>query len=358
MGRSRDLSEVATAFDAGSLGYRNKIINGAMQIDQRNAGASVSGNGDFPVDRFRAFQNTSATYTAQRSTTAPSNYSNSLLFTVGSAASATAAQYAGIETRLEGFNVADIGFGTSACKPVALSFVVRSSVTGTYCVSLTNSANNRVYVAEYTITSADTFETKSITVPAITSGTWLTDNGIGVKVWFDLGSGTDRNTTASAWQTNGPYTRTTNQTNFINNAGATFYITGVQLEVGETATPFEHRPFGTEFALCQRYYETSKGYSGGDNRVRWNGSTDQSSNFTCQTRYAVQKRTTPTQYYFKTDGTSAGSVAVAGSGVSGDRTANVWNQSGAQFSFYVSFGSAYNWGSGFVEGQWIADAEL
>jgi hypothetical protein len=236
-------------------GTRSKIINGAMTIDQRNAGAAVSGNGDFPVDRFRVFENTSATYTAQRSATAPSNYTNSLLFTVGSAASATAAEYAGIETRIEGFNVADIGFGTAACKTVTLSFVVRSSVTGTYCVALTNSADNRVYVAEYTINSADTFEVKSVTAPAITSGTWPTDNGTGVKVWFDLGSGTDRNTTASVWQTNGPYSRTTNQIDFVNNAGATFYLTGVQLEAGDTATPFEHRSYGDELALCQRYYQ-------------------------------------------------------------------------------------------------------
>jgi hypothetical protein len=248
------LAQLGNAYADGALSNRNKIINGAMTIDQRNAGAAVSGNGDFPVDRFRVFENTSATYTAQRSATAPSNYTNSLLFTVGSAASATAAEYAGIETRIEGFNVADIGFGTAACKTVTLSFVVRSSVTGTYCVALTNSADNRVYVAEYTINSADTFEVKSVTAPAITSGTWSTDNGTGVKVWFDLGSGTDRNTTASVWQTNGPYSRTTNQIDFVNNAGATFYLTGVQLEAGDTATPFEHRSYGAELALCQRYY--------------------------------------------------------------------------------------------------------
>jgi hypothetical protein len=226
------LAQLGNAYADGALSNRNKIINGAMTIDQRNAGAAVSGNGDFPVDRFRVFENTSATYTAQRSATAPSNYTNSLLFTVGSAASATAAEYAGIETRIEGFNVADIGFGTAACKTVTLSFVVRSSVTGTYCVALTNSADNRVYVAEYTINSADTFEVKSVTAPAITSGTWSTD----------------------VWQTNGPYSRTTNQIDFVNNAGATFYLTGVQLEAGDTATPFEHRSYGAELALCQRYY--------------------------------------------------------------------------------------------------------
>jgi hypothetical protein len=307
------------------------------------------------------FENTSATYTAQRSTTAPSNYSNSLLFTVGSAASATAAQYAGIETRVEGFNVADISFGTSACKPVTLSFVVRSSVTGTYCVALTNNADNRVYVAEYTINSANTFEAKSITAPAITSGTWLTNNETGLKVWFDLGSGSDRNTTASVWQTNGPFSRTTNQTNFINNAGATFYITGVQLEVGSVATPFERRPFGTELQLCQRYYEKSYalGAVPGTDTVTGlcqslNG-TD--GNQVAGIRFLVPKRATPTGLFWSKSGTAS---SLSTTSYANAPNTGSWSTMGdaSEFGFRcivgtggLSNGTAYTW-------HYTASAEL
>jgi len=325
---------------------RNRVINGDMRIDQRNAGASVSGNGDYAVDRFRVFENTSATYTAQRSTTAPSNYSNSLLFTVGSAASATAAEYAGIETRVEGFNVADIGFGTSACKPVTLSFVVRSSVTGTYCVALTNNANNRVYVAEYTINSANTFEAKSVTVPAITSGTWLTDNSTGLKVWFDLGSGSDRNTTASAWQTNGPYNRTTNQTDFINNAGATFYITGVQLEAGSVATSFERRSYGTELNLCYRYYFRMTQTSA---NLTESGFAPNTTSLRCMTKFPVTMRTNPTA--LEQTGTAT-DYRVLGAGASTTVCSSVptfnsaTNQSGQTNFTVASALTAYSSGTG------------
>jgi len=349
-----DSTDQGTGY-ANGIGFRNRIINGDMRIDQRNAGASVSGNGDFPVDRFRVFENTSATYTAQQSTTAPSNYSNSLLFTVGSAASATAAQYAGIETRVEGFNVADISFGTSACKPVTLSFVVRSSVTGTYCVALTNNADNRVYVAEYTINSANTFEAKSITAPAITSGTWLTNNETGLKVWFDLGSGSDRNTTASVWQTNGPFSRTSNQTDFVNNSGATFYITGVQLEVGSVATPFERRPYGTELSLCQRYYcktfstgtapAQNTGYTGALGAISINAGS--ATALWVNWQFPVEMRAVPTITTFSPTAANSNwyspagpsSTTTAGSFGDSTRFANIYNSNapaaGADIVYYI-----------------------
>jgi len=243
-----------------SFGFKNRIINGAMVIDQRNAGASVTSG--FAVDRFNFQENSSSAFTIQRSTTAPAGFTNSVLITVTSAASATAAQINRFFQRIEGFNTADLGFGTANAKTVTLSFWARSSLTGTYCASLLNSAADRSYVAEYTISVANTWEYKTITIAGDTTGTWLTDNGIGIQVIFDFGSGSDYNATAGSWVAAGDW-RTTNQVNFANTNGATFYITGVQLEVGSTATSFDYRPYGTEFSLCERYFQKYSGNSVG-----------------------------------------------------------------------------------------------
>jgi hypothetical protein len=222
-----------------------------MVIDQRNAGASVT-NG-YAVDRFEFQENSGAAFTVQRSTTVPTGFSNSLVTTVTpTAASATAAQVNRLFQRIEGNNIADFGWGAAGASTVTLSFWVRSSLTGTYCIGLVNNAANRSYVAEYTINSANTWEYKTITVAGDTSGTWETGTSSGVQVTFDLGGGSNYNTTAGVWAA-GNYTRTTNQANFANTLNATFYITGVQLEKGSTATSFDYRPYGTELALCQRY---------------------------------------------------------------------------------------------------------
>ena len=237
-------------------GFRNRIINGDMRIDQRNAGASVSTTGSYPVDRFYVSEGTSATFTSQRSTTAPVGYTNSLLFTVGTGASAGAAEQVQIRQAIEGFNIADLAWGTANAKSVTISFQVRSSITGTYCIFLQSSDGGVSYVATYSINSANTFETKSVTIAGPTTGTFNTDNSTGLLVGWDLGSGSNFNTTAGSW-TSGQYRRTTSQANFISNSGATWYITGVQLEVGSVATPFERRDYGRELAMCQRYYEKS-----------------------------------------------------------------------------------------------------
>jgi len=234
-----------------ALSHRNFVINGAMTIHQR--GGSISATG-FPVDRFGITEQTSATFTGEQSTTAPTGFTNSLLITIGTGASATSTQYAIIAENIEGNNIARLGFGASGAKNVTLSFWVRSSVTGTFCASIKNSAANRVYIMEYTISVADTWEYKTLTFPGDTTGTWLTDNGIGIRLAFDLGSGSGTPTGAeNSWITTNA-TRTSNQTDFVSNSGATFYLTGVQLEVGEQATPFEHRSYGDELARCQRYY--------------------------------------------------------------------------------------------------------
>jgi hypothetical protein len=257
MPRSRELAELATSYDSGgSLGFRNRIINGDMRIDQRNAGAAISTTGGFPVDRFQMALTAAigSTFTAQQSSTAATGFTNSFVWTVGTAGTATGTQSARFNQLIEGYNVADMGFGAAGASTFTLSFWVRSSVTGTYCVFFNNDALDRSYVAQYTISAANTWEQKTITVSGDTSGTWLKTNGSGIRVGWDLGSGSDRNTTAGAWAS-GFFTRTSSQTNFIGNAGATFYITGVQLEAGSVATPFERRDYGRELAMCQRYYQ-------------------------------------------------------------------------------------------------------
>jgi hypothetical protein len=227
-----------------------------MRIDQRNAGASVAtpSNGQFALDRFRTFTSGGGVYSVGQSSTAPTGFTNSMLFTVTTAdLSIAAADFYLFTQTIEGNNVADLGFGTASAKTVTVSFWVRSSVTGTFAFSLRQGSGDRSYVAEYTVSSADTWEQKTITIAGDTSGTWSTDTGPGMICTWDLGSGSDRNATANTWSA-GNYFRTSSCVDLIATNGATLYITGVQLEVGSVATPFERRPFGTEFILCQRYY--------------------------------------------------------------------------------------------------------
>jgi hypothetical protein len=239
-------------------GFKNRIINGAMRIDQRNNGASISVTSTgFPVDRFYINANSFGVISGQRSTTAPAEFTNSTLMTVTTPRSSIAASDVyGIRQTIEGLNVADLGWGTANAQTITVSFWARSSITGTYTVSLFNTAFNRSYVATYTISAANTFEYKTITIAGDTTGTWATDNSGGINLYFDLGSGSNFQTTAGAWGASG-YLRTSGSTNWISTNGATFYITGVQLEKGSNATSFDYRPYGTELALCQRYYQKS-----------------------------------------------------------------------------------------------------
>jgi hypothetical protein len=241
----------------GSSFLRNRIINGDMRIDQRNAGASVTvntGNQNFSVDRWWG-QGTasSGVFTMQRSSVAPAGFSNSLLVTVTTADSSLAANdLYDIAQFIEGFNVSDLGFGTASAQTITLSFWVRSSVTGTYGGALGNNAATRGYPFTYSISAANTWEYKTVTIAGDTSGTWTTDNTIGLRVYFGLGVGSTFSGTAGSWSSSFPLSAT-GATNLMATNGATFYLTGVQLEVGSAATPFERRQFGQELALCQRY---------------------------------------------------------------------------------------------------------
>ena len=237
--------------------HRNRIINGSFTIDQRNAGASVTVNATgsfFPVDRFFGYgQSTDGVFTLQRNTTVPAGFINSLIATITTAdASIGATQEYGLNHNIEGFNVADLGWGTADAKSITISFWTRSSVTGTHSGSLSNNAYNRAYVFSYTISAANTWEYKTITIAGDTSGTWLKDNGVGIRVRWNLGSGSTWLGTAGAW--GGTFFNgATGSVQLISTLSATFYITGVQLEVGTQATSFEYRQYQQELALCQRY---------------------------------------------------------------------------------------------------------
>jgi hypothetical protein len=236
-----------------SMGFRNRTINGDMRIDQRNNGASVTVTGGFNqyiVDRFLA--RTNGTNTAQRSTTAPAGFTNSLLFTAGTGAAPASTDVNTLSQRIEGFNIADLAWGTASAVSVTMSFWVRTSLTGTFAFRIGN--GSRSYVATYTVNSANTFEYKTVVIPGDTSGTWATDNSVGMFLNWDLGSGSNLNAaSANTWVATDSL-RVAGSVNLIATSGATFFITGVQLEAGSVATPFERRPFGTELALCQRYY--------------------------------------------------------------------------------------------------------
>ena len=236
-------------------GTRNHIINGDMRIDQRNAGASGTASA-YTVDRWQYYATQSSKGTWQQnagSVTPPAGFTNYLGFTSSSAYTVTASDVFQIAQYIEGFNVADLGWGTASARTVTLSFLVRSSLTGTFGGALVNSATNRSYPFSYSISSANTWEQKSITIAGDTTGTWLTNNGNGVQVNFALGVGSTYSGTSGSWAGT-LYLSATGATSVVGTNGATFYITGVQLEPGSTATPFERRSFGQELSLCQRYF--------------------------------------------------------------------------------------------------------
>ena len=244
-----------------ALSNRNMVINGAAEVYQR--GASATAHNSYSVDRWQIKNTSGATCTHEQSTDAPAPFKNSIKYTAGGT-SCTAAQVAGIAQRIEGTKITSIGLGTSAAKPVTLSFYVKSSVTGTYAVSLRNNDTDLSFVNTYSISSANTWEFKTVTFDARTSGTWLTTTGIGVRLWFDLGSGDNFNGTAGQWTASANHLTVSNQADVVGTSGATWFVTGVQLEIGEQETPFEHRSYGDELAACQRYYQTmARGAMGG-----------------------------------------------------------------------------------------------
>ena len=255
---------IATDATVG-LGMKNRIINGNMVIDQRNAGASQnnSAGSAFSADRWKFYGDQATKFSIQQQTSVvPNNFTYALAITSLSAYTVGSGELFQIYQNIEGYNIADLGWGTAAAKTVTLSFWVRSSLTGTFGGSLKNSASNRSYPFTYTISSANTWEQKSITIAGDTTGTWATTTSTGIALNIGLGVGSTYSGTAGAWAA-ANYLSATGATSVVGTSGATFYITGVQLEVGENATPFENRSYGTELALCQRYCQYGKFHGSG-----------------------------------------------------------------------------------------------
>jgi hypothetical protein len=276
---------------------KNRIINGAMEIDQRNAGASVStssGSAVYTLDRWNALYSQTSKFTVQQnagSVTSAVGFKNYLGVTSSSAYSVGATDFFSIRQLFEGFNTSDLEWGTANAKSITVSFKVYSSLTGTFGGAIQNHNGTRSYPFSYTISSANTWTDINVTIAGDTSGSWNgATNGIGLQVMFSLGAGSTYSGTAGSWSTT-QYFTSTGATSVVGTSGATFYITGVQLEVGSVATEFERRPYGTELQLCQRYYQ--KYISNTAYQRFTTGICGSSTAVEIPFRYSVEMRTTP-----------------------------------------------------------------
>ena len=283
---------------------KNRLINGNMVIDQRNAGASVTPTNTsditYNIDRWNTYCTVASKFSVQQnagSVTPPIGFSNYLGITSLSSYSVSSSDQFWLSQRIEGFNIADLAWGTANAKTVTLSFQVYSSLTGSFGGCLSN--GTYYYPFSYTISSANTWTSISVTIVGSTAGTWNTTNGIGIRVIFGLGVGSSLSGTAGSWA-NAVYIVPTGSTSVVGTNGATWYLTGVQLEVGSTATPFERRLYNQELANCQRYYY----YLGGDGSYNYFGivSITSTTNAFLVVYLPVTMRSSPTLSYVGTVG--------------------------------------------------------
>jgi hypothetical protein len=356
-------------------GFKNRIINGDMTIDQRNAGAAVTAGSSYTLDRWNVDRVwTGSTVTIQQSSTAPTGFVNSLSATVSTGAASASNSYFSIQQYIEGNNIADLGLGTAGAQNFTVSFWVRSSVTGTFGVCFRNSAFNLSYCTTYTINAANTWEQKSVTIAAPTSGTFGTGNSYGLNVIFSLGGGSSvKPSSNNAW-VSGSFLSPIGQTDLIATTGATFFITGVQLEKGSNATSFDYLPYGTELALCQRYYEKSYPQSvtvPSNNQVGYavmglgsttyvgSGSGGAFAQNLNTIFFKVTKRTTPTitTYSYANSTVSVASNAWSGADLAAN-TATLSSPDNNGFNIYNNSGSSQTVNSYAVMVHYTASAEL
>jgi hypothetical protein len=275
---------------ASPFGLKNRIINGDMRIDQRNAGASITPtDGQYTLDRWVAYRTQASKFTVQQnagSVTPPAGFTNYLGVTSSSSYSVLSTDVFLVTQVIEGYNVADLAYGTASAKTVTLSFWVRSSLTGTFGGALNNINVNKSYTYSYSIPAANTWTYITVTIPGDTASALATTNAGGLTTYFNLGAGSNWQTTAGTW-TAGNYSTPSGTVNIVGTNGATFYFTGVQLEQNTSATPFERRLFNQELATCFRYFETMGG--GNIHGASYNGATTIG-----EVQYKARKRTTPT----------------------------------------------------------------
>lgn len=350
------------ATTAYSTRFRNRIINGDMRIDQRNSGASVTPATPFSqymLDRWNYTFSVGSKLSIQQNAgavTPPNGFSNYMGFTSLSAYTVGSAEGFTVRQLIEGFNTADLAWGTANAKTVTLSFWVRSSLTGTFGGYIANSDSTRTYPYSYTVSAANTWEQKTITITGDTTGTWVgSTNGRGIAVGFNLGSGSTLLGTANTWagaQYNGP----TGATSVVGTNGATFYITGVQLEVGSVASAFEYVDYTTQLAMCQRYYEntwypntTSANINATVTSVIWN------TNYAAGFKFINTKRAAPTVTLYSRSGTS-GAVSSTASGA--DLTTATASNIGISGFWAVNITTGQSTYSYAAEVAYAANAEL
>ena len=359
---------IQTSTSGGILGagnasiMKNRIINGAMVIDQRNAGASVTPTADtYTLDRWLVSLTQASKFSVQQnagSVTPPAGFTNYLGITSLSAYSITSTDVFYVKQAIEGYNIADLAWGTADAKTVTVSFWVRSSLTGTFGGAIRRGAGNiYVYPFTYSIPVANTWTQISVTItPPTTTWNSSTTNGVGLNLILGLGIGATYSGTAGSWQASDIY-GATGATSVVGTNGATFYITGVQLEVGSSATGFEYRQYQQELALCQRYYEKSYNVdvvpatnttTGGV----WFITGSATGNIGGRVNFAVSKRATPTITTYPISGSPTGSW---GSDFLGLLTANVIGIGTSGFSLYLSGGGS---ACGAALGHYVASIEL
>jgi hypothetical protein len=321
MTRARELAKVSTAYETGgAFGHRNKIINGCMRINQRALGSLNPDNGAYSIDRWQAGVDVTGKITVNHSSNAPTGFTNSFIVTSSSAYTAGTNEAFNIRQVIEGFNSADLAWGTADAKPVTLSFWVKSSLTGNFGGSFVNNGYNRSYPFIYAISSANTWEYKTITIAGDTSGSWDgATNSAGIRVLFGLGAGSGKSGTANTWA-GAFYNQPTSTTSIVGTSGATWQITGVQLEAGRVATPFEMRSYGLEDVLCKRYavvYNSND--SNAANRLGFGIATTTTKAY-CPIKHPVTMRAKPSLSY---SGAISVSDAAAGTGVTSLATQGV-----------------------------------
>jgi hypothetical protein len=347
-----------------NLGRRNLVINGAILLDQRNGGSATTPTADQTVtlDRFKARLNNASKYSVQQVTDAPSGFLKSLKVTSAAATTVGTNDFYQIATPLEGYTTNVLAQGSSTAKQYTISFYVKSSLTGTFGGAYSNDTGDRFYAWTYTIDVANTWERKSITITGATDGTWESTNGSGLHIYWTLGAGSGVQTSAGVWGTS--FKRgATGTTNVVATNAATWQITGVQLEVGDTATEFEHRSYGEELALCQRYYQSYGRDTAAPFRI--NGSGNGGNVMLTGFMYPMEMRATPTINYFggNTDGGNINvyvggttTVVTGANSTDAGKYAVRWNFDGSS-----SHTDGCYWidvGTGSTQMGWTLDSEL